>query len=140
MISARPALHATVTLLEAAGLPSVDLTPAHLKHFFYCGTGEAPTALVELELYGADALLRSLVVNQAARRRGLGSALLEHVEDYARTQRVRAIYLLTTTAESFFERRGYHRIARAAAGPAIQATREFKDLRPQSSALMAKAL
>jgi N-acetylglutamate synthase-like GNAT family acetyltransferase len=50
------------------------------------------------------------------------------------------MYLLTTTAESFIERRGYQRIARATVGPAIQATREFKDLFPQSSALMAKAL
>ena len=58
-ISARPGLRATATLLNAAGLPSIDLTPAHLEHFFYCGTAEAPTALIGVELYGADALLRT---------------------------------------------------------------------------------
>ena len=140
LITARPALGATVALLESAGLPVSDLTQSRLEHFFYCGAPEAPTALVGLELYGSDALLRSLVVAPSARECGLGSALVEHAERHARSQGVRAMYLLTATAEGFFAQHGYERSARAAVGPAIQAKREFKDMCPQSSALMAKAL
>jgi len=140
LICAQPALPAAVALLESAVLPAVDLGPEHLDHFFYCGASEAPTGLVGLELYGPDALLRSLVVVPATRRSGLGSTLLEHAECYARSRGVRAMYLLTTSAERFFAQRGYLRVARAAASPSIQATQEFVRLCPDSSALMAKAL
>jgi amino-acid N-acetyltransferase len=139
LISAQPTLRTAVALLESAGLPIVDLTPSHLEHFFYCGTSEAPTGIVGLELYGADALLRSLTVTPATRSNGLGSALIEHAENYARSQGVRAIYLLTNSAEVFFAQRGYLRIARAAVSEAIQGTQEFTQLCPESSALMAKA-
>jgi amino-acid N-acetyltransferase len=140
LIKAQPMLRAAVALLESAGLPAVDLTAPHLEHFFYCGAREAPTGLVGLELLGDDALLRSLLVAREARHGGVGTALVEHAENYARSQSVRAIYLLTNTAEAFFARRGYLRIARAAAVPAIQATHEFKELCPDGSALMTKAL
>jgi amino-acid N-acetyltransferase len=139
-ISARPSLGATVALLELAGLPSSDLTESHLAHFFYCGADDARIALVGLELYESNALLRSLAVAPGARDRGLGSALVAHAEHYARSQGVRAMYLLTTTSERFFARRGYARIARAAVVPAIQSTHEFAHLCPDSSTLMAKAL
>jgi amino-acid N-acetyltransferase len=95
---------------------------------------------VGLELYGTDALLRSLVVAPSVRGTGLGSALVTHAEFYARTQGVRAMYLLTKTAERFFSQRGYQRIARGEAISAIESTREFRELCPESSALMAKAL
>lgn len=140
IISARPLLHVTVALLESAGLPACDLGPEHLEHFLYCGAAEAPTGLIGLEMYGADALLRSLVVTPAAREFGLGSALVVHAESYASSQGVRAMYLLTKAAERFFAQRGYQRITRAAAVPAIQATREFRQLCPDSAALMAKTL
>ena len=51
-----------------------------------------------------------------------------------------AMYLLTTTAERFFAQRGYVRIARGSVVPAIQATREFTRLCPDSSTLMVSAL
>ena len=117
-----------------------DITDEHLEHFFYIGSDDSPTALVGVEIYGADALLRSLIVADTARTRGLGSTLVEHVEDYAASRQVRAVYLLTTTAESFFERRGYRRVDRAQAPLAIQSTREFASLCPASSAFMIKRL
>jgi amino-acid N-acetyltransferase len=140
LIRAQPPLRAVVALLESAGLPAVDLRPEHLEHFFFCGARDAPTGLVGLEPFESEALLRSLVVTPAVRCSGLGSALVEHAEGHARSQGMRAIYLLTTSAERFFAQRGYLRIARAAAVPAIQATQEFKELCPDSSAVMAKAL
>jgi amino-acid N-acetyltransferase len=50
------------------------------------------------------------------------------------------MYLLTNTAEKFFSRRGYQRIARGEVVSAIECTREFKELCPESSAVMVKAL
>src|ERR1700722_13452041 len=97
-IRGRPTRSAAVALLAAEGLPVQDLTDEHLEHFFYAGPDESPTALVGLEMYGADALLRSLVVDADARTKGLGCALVRHAEDYASAHGVQALYLLTTTA------------------------------------------
>ena len=140
MIGERPRRPGVVALLDAEGLPASDLTEAHLQHFFFTGTQEAPSALVGLEIYGQDALLRSLVVNGAARTQGLGSALVVHAETYAAAHGVRDLYLLTITAESFFKRRGYRQLDRAAAPPSIKSTREFAGLCPASSAFMFKRL
>jgi amino-acid N-acetyltransferase len=140
MIRGRPPRSAAVALLLAQGLPASDITDEHLEHFFFMGSDGSPTGLVGLEIYGTDGLLRSLVVPDNARTQGVGSALVRHVEDYATSHRVSALYLLTTTAESFFERRGYRRVERTEAPPAIQSTPEFASLCPASSAFMLKRL
>jgi amino-acid N-acetyltransferase len=140
MIRERPPHLSVVALLEAEGLPASDLTEAHLEHFFFTGTDGAPSALVGLEIYGEAALLRSLVVGAAARTQGLGSALVLHAEGYAASHRVHSLYLLTTTAEAYFEHRGYRRIDRSEAPASIKSTREFSGLCPSSSAFMIKRL
>jgi len=140
MIRERPPQLSVVALLEAEGLPASDLTASHLEHFFFTGSDGAPSALVGLEIYGEAALLRSLVVSADARTRGLGSALVQHAERYAAAREVRSIYLLTTTAEAYFERRGYRRVDRGQAPASIQSTREFASLCPSSSAFMIKRL
>jgi amino-acid N-acetyltransferase len=88
----------------------------------------------------AVALLRSLVVAPAHRDQGLGAALVRHAEAHARSRGARAVYLLTTTAETFFERQGYAAADRAQAPQAIRATREFADICPASSAFLVKLL
>jgi amino-acid N-acetyltransferase len=140
MIRGRPPLSPAVALLQALGLPVSDITEEHLEHFFFIGSDSSPTALVGLELYGTDALLRSLVVGKNARSKGLGSGLTGHAENYAASRSVRSLYLLTTTAESFFRRLGYERIDRSRAPPSIKRTREFACLCPASSAFMVKSL
>ena len=139
-IRERPPHSSVVSLLEAEGLPASDLTESHLEHFFFTGSDGAPSALVGLEIYGEAGLLRSLVVSAAARTQGLGSALVLHAEAYAVAYKVRALYLLTTTAESYFEHRGYRRIDRSEAPPSIKSTREFASLCPSSAAFMIKRL
>jgi amino-acid N-acetyltransferase len=140
MIRERPPQSSVVAMLVAEGLPASDLTQAHLESFFFTGIDSAPSALVGLEIYGETALLRSLVVSAAARSQGLGSALLLHAEAYAAAHQVSSIYLLTTTAEPYFERRGYRCLDRARAPFAIQSTCEFASLCPASSAFMIKRL
>jgi amino-acid N-acetyltransferase len=139
-ISAGPVPGAARGLLAAANLPTSDLTDEQLTSFFYCGSATAPSALIGLEIYGPDGLLRSLVVDPSLRSAGLGSALVGHVEAHAERHDVGTLYLLTTTAEAFFARRGYHRIDRTVAPAAIRSTREFAGLCPASSAFMFKRL
>ncbi|MBC8024435.1 MAG: GNAT family N-acetyltransferase [Steroidobacteraceae bacterium] len=139
-ISRVPPLSAATQLLAAAGLPTNDLTEPHCQHFFYLGPATAPTGLVGLEIYGDVALLRSLVVAPAERSAGAGSTLVRHAEEQARANGVRRLYLLTTTAEAFFSRRGYQTASREDAPVAIRTTREFAGICPASSAFMSKPL
>jgi amino-acid N-acetyltransferase len=79
-ISTGPAPAAARGLLAAANLPISDLTDEQLRTFFYCGPAAAPSALIGLEIYGTEALLRSLAVDPSLGSTGLGSALVEHAE------------------------------------------------------------
>lgn len=108
-IQAGPSLSGSSALLAAAHLPSSDLSPSHMEHFFYSGTAAAPAGIVGVGFRGSNALLRSLVVSPNARSTGLGAALLERAEAHARGRGAVALYLLTTTAEQLFRKRGYFR-------------------------------
>lgn len=127
-------------LLQAAALPTADLTPAHLPHFFGCGDQTAPQGVVGVELHGEDALLRSLAVAEGARGKGCGRALVARAERHAREQGATRIYLLTTTAAKYFERLGYRPLPRDQAPETIRATQEFASLCPASAAVLAKNL
>lgn len=140
VISRAPALAGAVRLLASAGLPASDLTEKHMDAFFYDGHAATPDAMIGIEIFGSDALLRSLVVSPALRDRGIGRLLVATAEKYAREQGVSTVYLLTTTAEQFFLACGYSIAAREAAPPAIGSTAEFSGLCPASSAFLLKHL
>jgi amino-acid N-acetyltransferase len=127
-------------LLSEAQLPISDITTEKLQRFYgYESTGEV-IGIVGIEVFGAVGLLRSLVVDPRHRSEGIGSALVEIAEDFALEEGVKTLYLLTTTAEPFFLRRGYTRVSREAAPPEIQATSEFSSMCPISSAFMIKKM
>jgi amino-acid N-acetyltransferase len=134
----RPDPAAVRNLLTAAGLPTADLTAAPLADFWGCGDGADLIGVVGLEIYGTVALLRSLAVAPAWQGQGLGSALVAHAEQAARQRGIAALYLLTTTAEAFFARRGYVRLPREAAPPVLHRTAEFAALCPASAVCLTK--
>lgn len=131
--------HAAVTeLLSKSQLPIADITSKLLPNFLFAGRASEPLGVVGLEIEPPHALLRSLVVDAPLRSTGLGSKLLAAAEAHARTRGVRSIYLLTTTAESFFAKHGYTRASRDTAPPFIRSSAEFADLCPASAAFMLK--
>ena len=127
-------------LVAAAGLPTEDLADADLSYFFGYGSREKPIGVVGLEVFDGEALLRSLVVESSERGAGGGRMLVAAAEEHAHSQGVRSVYLLTTTAERFFERLGFRRVDRDSAPATIRATREFASLCPASAAFMVKRL
>lgn len=139
-VSSRPTLQVAIQILRDAALPTEDLTESHVEHFFYAGSPDKPTGLVGLEVFGEVALLRSLAVVPERRGFGEGQHLLAHAEREAWARGVRTIFLLTTTAESFFSKYGYAPASREAAPAAIRSTKEFAGICPASSAFMAKQL
>ena len=136
---AQPAdLPAIRALLAASGLPGEDLTRAHLDSFWVRRDPAGLVGVVGLEPHGRAALVRSLAVRADGRGQGLGAALLAHAESQAGALGVETLYLLTTTAETFFAARGYAVTPRETAPTEIQATAEFAELCPSNSVCMTK--
>jgi amino-acid N-acetyltransferase len=135
-----PAAIKVMNLLAACALPSSDISECKLEHFFGCGPQSDPGGVVGVELYGEVALLRSLAVAENSRGRGCGKRLVREAEQHARRSGVGRLYLLTTTAEKFFESLGYTKVGRESVPPPIRATSEFSTLCPASAAVMAKQL
>lgn len=139
--TARPSdFSAIVRLLADAALPHDDLTPEHLRHFLVLRDADGIAGVVGMEVAEDAGLLRSLAVPEARRGGGLASRLVDALEAHARAAGIRTLYLLTTTAEGFFARRGYASAERAAVPAAIAALPEFRGICPASAACMARAL
>ena len=139
-IADQPSRQGVIALLNGAQLPTSDITDELLETFFFAGERTNPLGIVGLELSPPHALLRSLVVKAEARSGGLGSRLLEHAEERARARGVHRIYLLTTTADSFFAARGYAGTNRSDAPPFIGSSAEFASLCPANATFMVKHL
>jgi amino-acid N-acetyltransferase len=97
-------------------------------------------AVAGLEVCGDAALLRSVAVRPDWRARGLGHELVKRAVRVAESRGLRAVYLLTTTAEHYFPRFGFERVERGAVPPAIAATLEFQSACPASAVAMARPL
>jgi len=126
-------------LLRGADLPWDDIAP-HLGAFLVGERDGALVACAGLEPNGAAALVRSLAVAAPLRSAGLGAALCDTLLGDARRRGVRDAYLLTTTAQRFFARRGFAPIPREAAPASIRATRQFAESCPESAVAMHRAL
>lgn len=107
--------------LAAADLPTEDLT-AGSGSFFAVEDAGRPIGFGGFELYGPDVLLRSMVVLPEFRGRGYGRAATEAMLARAAHGGARQAYLLTTTAEAFFEGAGFARVERSAAPASILGT------------------
>jgi amino-acid N-acetyltransferase len=126
-------------LLEASGLPTGDIEKRAIR-FLGSRDDHGLAAVVGLELFGKVGLLRSLAVRLDIRGTGLGGMLVGTAEDLAAQQGVVELFLLTTTAEPFFVKRGYSRHDRGSAPAPIRDTPEFSDLCPSTAAFMAKPI
>jgi len=129
-------------ILEASGLNHQDISSSQLQHFLVIkdDNSSALAGVVGLEPKSDVGLLRSLAVAKAYRRQGLGSELIRKIEEYARSQQIAVLYLLTLTADGFFAKRGYQIADRESTPPALQETTEFKSLCPQTAVCMKKCL
>ena len=131
---------ATEALLSACHLPTSDLSGSSDVLLFGHASGATLAGMIGLEIHGADALLRSLAVTESHRSSGLGAELVSYAEQQATAHGANAVYLLTTTADQFFERRGYIHANRSEAPAGIASTSQFSELCPSSSAFMVKRL
>ncbi len=138
--AAKPSDRADVeALLVAARLPTEGVAE-HFGSFFVVEEEGRVMGAAGLEAYGPDVLLRSVVIAKEARGAGVGSRLTRRAVDEARARGARAVYLLTTTAASFFPRFGFERVARGDVPASMQASRELQGACPASAVVMRRAL
>lgn len=132
-------LAAIFELLAESGLPCDGLAD-HVGAALVARAAGEVVGSAAIELYGGAGLLRSVAVAPAWRGRGLGRELTAAALDLARARGVERIYLLTTTAETYFPRLGFAPIERGEVDAAVQVSAEFTGACPASAAVLRMAL
>jgi len=127
------------TLLQRSRLP-LDGLDEHVETMIVAREESHVVGTAALELYADGALLRSVVVDPAVQGRRLGHKLTEAALQMAQQHGVRAVFLLTTTAEAFFPKFGFEPVARADVPASVLASVEFRYACPASAVVMRKRL
>ena len=70
------------------------------------------------------------------RSKGLGRRIVRQLLDRLASRGLREFYLLTTTAETYFHKRGFKTIDRDEVHPQLLGSREFQDACPTSATCM----
>lgn len=126
-------------LLTASGLPVAGVAES-LDTFIVAESEGRVVGVVGLEMCGERALLRSTAVSPKWRDRGLGRRLVERIIAEAESRDLRALYLLTTTAEHYFPSFGFVKTTREAVPASVQRTAEFQTACPASACVMCLTL
>jgi amino-acid N-acetyltransferase len=126
--------------LRKANLPADDVTAPAALFWRFSTDDDVPAGFGGLEVYGADALMRSVVTLPPLRGRGIGAVIVAALEVEARLAKCWSVYALTTTAQPLFEKLGYEKLDRSEAPATIRGTTQFSSLCPDSAALMLKRL
>lgn len=127
------------SVLESAKLPAADIELPGRTFFEFTLNGTT-VGWGGYEMHGADGLLRSLVIEQAARYKGIGASVLKLIEAKAAEKGVTRLHLLTTGASGFFAHLGYEIHQRGSEPSSISQTEQFKGLCPNSACYMSKSL
>jgi amino-acid N-acetyltransferase len=130
---------AVLLLLQQNHLPPDGLR-SHLATTLVARQNGQVVGSAALEVYPDGALLRSVAVAPEAQGHGLGRRLTDAAIRLAQDLRVPAIYLLTTTAERYFPKFGFERIARADVPATVQSSIEFISACPSSATVMRRSL
>lgn len=138
-ITIRPAaetdLEGIKSLLLANELPIAGIDD-HWKTFLVAHDGDVIVACGGAEAYQFAALIRSVVVQPAYRKLGLGRKIVRQLLDRLASRGLREFYLLTTTAEAYFKKRGFKPIDRDEVHPQLLSSRQFQDACPENAICM----
>jgi amino-acid N-acetyltransferase len=138
-ITIRPAAEADLepikSLLLENGLPTVGVDE-NWKTFLVAHDGHAMIACGGAEAYQFAALIRSIAVDPAYRSRGIGRKIVRQLLDRLASRGLREFYLLTTTAEAYFKKRGFKTIDRDEVHPQLLSSSELQGACPDTAVCM----
>lgn len=126
-------------LLEVENLPTADLRKDMSDFFLALVDGKA-VGSIGFDKYGRDALLRSMVVEESQRSKGVASALVRQLEEHSRSLDISTLYLVTNTAENYFSRKGFVPVNRDQLPSTVAASEEFNGLCPETATIMRKSI
>lgn len=127
-------------VLVAVALPLAGVETQFPDAYVVYRRGEAVVGVAGLERYGATGLLRSVAVLPSHQGAGLGRELVENRLRYARDLGLRDVFLLTTSAPTYFSRFGFVPAERASAPAPLQESLEFSSICPSSAACLVRRL
>ena len=130
-------LAAVERLLTDSGLP-LDGVSESFDTFVVAEVGSDLVGVAGLEVCCDNALLRSVAVRPEWRSHGVGRALVTRAIADAEGRGLRALYLLTTTAERYFPSFGFRTISRDDVPAEISQTVEFREACPASATAMCR--
>lgn len=125
--------------LQSAGLTLEGFAESS-RCFLYRKLGGEAVGTGAFELHGDQALIRSVVVAEQQRGRGIGRNLLPILLARTREAGVRQAWLLTEGAEAFFEKSGFKSVPREAAPAEILSTRQATGLCSTRALLMTRKI
>lgn len=128
-------LEEVLLLLRSCSLPT-DGVEQHIGTFVVARDGERLVACGGAEAYAFAALIRSVAVAADLRGSGLGRRIVRELLDRLSSRGLREFYLLTTTAEEFFRKRGFKTIDRDEVHPQLLGSAEFQGACPASAVCM----
>src|SRR3954452_5210714 len=122
-------------LLAANKLP-VSGIDDHWKTFIVARDGEAVVGCGGAEAYKVAALIRSVAVADSHRGRGIGRRIVRQLVDRLASRGIREFYLLTTTAQPYFAKRGFKPIDRDEIHPQLLVSTELQGACPDTAVCM----
>ena len=128
-------LDAIRSLLTASDLPVAGVED-HWKTFLIARDGDKVVGCGGAEAYQFAALIRSVAVAPEYRSHGIGRKLVRQLLDRLASRGLREFYLLTTTAEEYFRKRGFKPIDRDEVHPQLLGSREFQGACPDTAVCM----
>jgi amino-acid N-acetyltransferase len=129
-------LRGALDLLGRSELTGQDVAEGWGHYFVVREDDGRVVGVAGLEVHGADGLLRSVAVDAEYRGQGLAASLVEAAAERAQRVKLRAVYLLTTTARDYFARHGFADCPREEAPAAIRESWEFRTGCPSTAAFM----
>ena len=123
----------------ASGLPTSGVAES-VGSFLVAESNGEVVGVVGMEYCGDYGLLRSTAVAPGWRGRGLARQLVTRIIAEAESRGIRALYLLTTTAETYFPSFGFRTTTRETAPNEIRDTGEFRGACPSSATVMCLTL
>jgi amino-acid N-acetyltransferase len=122
-------------LLEASQLPASDID-LNKQLFLVALHDQVVVGIIAQEVYDNSALLRSFAVDANFRNRKIGELLYREAVVQSKQKGIDHLFLLTTTADRYFDRLNWQRIGRDEVPDAISGTTEFASLCPVSAIVM----
>ena len=123
------------TLLKDNDLPFSDCGE-HIDNFILKEEKNEIIGIGCIEIYGSHGLIRSIVVAREHRGNGIAKDILHIIKDKVFDSGVTGLYLLTETANEYFNKLGFKAVERSEVPESIKKTKQFNELCPSSAVVM----